>query len=388
MNLQALFFVTVLGFAGVASAQEGLHTSIHKHYQAPRALGMGGAFVAVANDYSSIFYNPAGLARLDQGQFNGSIDIGVSGQQFTNFLKEIDEASKIEDDDAQFTAMVEVLQRNYGKQFSVRLGLLNALYVRPNWGIALLPADFTLDMKIHNQATPAINVRAYLDTTLAYAYGQAFRDENIPGKFSWGVTTKFVNRGYANKVVNALDLAADSKVVSSKDLRDGYTVDFDLGLLYTPYVGGESWLRYSRPTFGLVVRNVLDYGFNKSFDVFNKEDTEAPERLYRTIDLGSRFEMPSFSIFGWRAVLDVQDLMHPNYSTRKSLHMGAEFDWTVTSWWKGQYRIGVNQGYPTMGASFLLAAFRLDLVTYGEDVGSSNDPAENRMFRLNLNLDI
>lgn len=35
-----------------------------------RALGMGGAYTGVANDYSALFWNPAGLAQLQYGEFS------------------------------------------------------------------------------------------------------------------------------------------------------------------------------------------------------------------------------------------------------------------------------------------------------------------------------
>lgn len=43
----------------------------------PRALGMGGAFVGLANDYSTIYWNPAGLRNLS-GSFVGIYYSGVS----------------------------------------------------------------------------------------------------------------------------------------------------------------------------------------------------------------------------------------------------------------------------------------------------------------------
>lgn len=42
-------------------------------YLSGRALGMGGAFTALSDDYSGIYYNPAGLARL-----NSPLDAGMS----------------------------------------------------------------------------------------------------------------------------------------------------------------------------------------------------------------------------------------------------------------------------------------------------------------------
>jgi len=37
-----------------------------------RAMGMGGAYTAVADDYSALFYNPAGLAQLENSEILGS----------------------------------------------------------------------------------------------------------------------------------------------------------------------------------------------------------------------------------------------------------------------------------------------------------------------------
>jgi len=39
-----------------------------------RALGMGGAYTGVANDYSAIFYNPAGLGQIKRMEFNLGFD--------------------------------------------------------------------------------------------------------------------------------------------------------------------------------------------------------------------------------------------------------------------------------------------------------------------------
>lgn len=384
----ALLLLTFL-FGGVplAFAQEGVHTSIHRLYESPRAMGMGGTSIAVANDYSAIFQNPAGLARFENWQFNGSLEVGLSAEQLMAFTSELDRASKIENEQDSFNATVEVLQRNYGKQYSLRTGVFQGIYAAPNWSLAIIPAELTLDLRVHNQGTPAINVRAFLDTTIAYGYAKAFAVEALPGRWSWGVTSKFVNRGYANKQVNALDLSVDPEVFRASDLRDGSTVDFDIGFLYSP-AAANGWLEATRPTFGFVARNVLDYGFKNSLNLFNKEDTEPPEKLHRTLDFGSKFELPSWSIFNWRLAADFRDVLHPSSSLRKSTHLGAEFDWTMMSRWKGQYRMGVNQGYPTFGASFMMLIFRMDLVTYGEDIGGPNSPRENRMWKVKLNLDI
>jgi len=55
-------FVTNVSKVGTTSAQ------FLKIEVGPRAIGMGGAFVAVANDASTIYWNPAGLVRLKKNE--------------------------------------------------------------------------------------------------------------------------------------------------------------------------------------------------------------------------------------------------------------------------------------------------------------------------------
>lgn len=391
MRLFVSLLILGLGFSQKLLAQEGIHTRIHHHYVSTRAMGMGDAFVATADDYTALFYNPAGLARRDSGQINLSIEAGGT-PIFADFYKDIDELQKrtFTNDSEEYTAYSEFLQKYYGKSFMVRAGLFEAIWARPGWAIGFIPVDLTIEYQVRNQVSPALNLRAFADTTLAYGYGDDLKGV-LPGRLSWGTTVKFVNRGYANKQINALDLVADSKTLKTEDLRDGYTVDADLGLLYTPVVPSEGLLsvfQLAKPTFGLVARNLADYGFGQSFKLFNKTKVDPPEKLHRVLDVGAKFEYPSLWIFSGRGEVDFRDFGHPNFSWRRSFHLGFEFDWTVSSWWKGHYRIGVNQGYPTLGLSALLFIFNLDAVTYGEDIGSYDSPRENRVYMLKANIDL
>lgn len=390
-SAKLLFAVLAVSWTQGAFADvDGVSFAIHHQYESARALGMGDAFIAVANDYSAVMYNPAALARRTDGQINLSLDAALSSE-FQKFSKDLQNAQNnggSTSSDKQ-NAIISVLNENYGKTFQARVAPADGFWVRPNWGIALIPADLSIQMDLHNQVGPAIDTTVYFDTTLAYAYARDF--DWIPdSRFSLGITGKFVNRAYVSKAVSAMEAAVNSNLIQSSDLQEGYTVDADIGALWTPNIPSDgllSWFSLARPTFGAVVRNVGQTGFNNSLKIINKQKTVAPEPLYRVLDLGSRWEYPSAWIFGGRGTLDIRDIGHPLFSARKGLHAGLEFDWTVTNWWKGHYNVGINEGYWTAGIGAEFAVFNLDLVSYADDVGPDNSPVESRMYMARLNMD-
>ncbi len=370
-------------------AVEASSFGIHHQYSAPRPLGMGDAFVAVASDYSALYYNPAGLARREDGEINMSMDFGLT-KSIGTFAKDVQNASNNSGTETEKRdAIVKVIEKVYGESYGVRAGLFEGVWVRLGWGLGIIPMDTTMTMSVHKEVGPTLNMLFYGDTSIVYGYGTDVDWVNN-GRLSLGFTGKFVNRVYTNLPLNAIELAADSKLVKSTDLREGYTVDADLGLLYTPiFDEEESWFSFLngfKPTFGMVVRNIAEAGFKNSLKLVNKTKTDEPEKLYRVIDFGTKLELPQFLIFAGRFALDVRDVMHPSFNARKGLHAGFEFDWTMASWWRGQYRVGMNQGYFTAGISALFAVFSLDLVTYGEDIGTYSTPQENRVYMLKMNL--
>lgn len=374
-----------------SAAYDGVSYRIHQQYQSPRALGMGNAFVAIANDYSALFYNPAGLAFRENQELNLSFDIGAT-EAFVTFGKDISAAAatKGSETDKQ-NAIFSAIQKQYGKSFGGRLTGPNGIWVGEGWGIGFIPIDISVELT-PNQPI-AVSSTIYMDTTFAFGWADTFKDiENA--KASWGVTGKVINRGSFSKSVDAIELAADSNFIKTSDLKEGYFVDADIGFLYKPHIPDDdsvmTLFRLARPTFGAVIKNVIDADAMGSFKLINKDASSEskPSKLTRVIDIGSRWEYPSVWIFGGRGALDIKNILHPAFNLRKGLHLGFEFDWTMTSWWKGNYRFGLSQGYFTAGLSALFTWFNLDLVTYSEDVGTFNSPKENRLYlaRFNMNF--
>src|SRR5512138_1973541 len=70
-TLARLSLVAVLAF-GLATGL--LANGLNLNGFGARATGMGGAYVSLANDYTAVFWNPAGLAEMAKAQFGLDFD--------------------------------------------------------------------------------------------------------------------------------------------------------------------------------------------------------------------------------------------------------------------------------------------------------------------------
>ncbi len=372
--------------ARAQSSPSGLKDfTIHQPYLSVRALGMGNAFTALADDYNALFYNPAGLARLEEGQIN--LGIGAGGDVKALELKsDIDrvsggEAGKKENE------MVALLESKMGDHYSARVPTVSAFWVRPKWGFAFIPADLNIEAEVRRLGIASLFVTATQDSTLAYGRGwdvNWFRDTRV----SLGMTGKAVYRAAYSNTIFAPDLAQNKNIMRAEDAKEGLTFDADLGILMSPRnAAGTGWGRLFRPSLGMTVRNVVDYGFTSNMHLVDKNSSGQPPKLGRRFDVGTMWELPEFWIFNLRGMVDIRDMGHENWAFRKGLHAGVEFQWKIRSWWQGGWRVGVNQGYFTAGFTGKLAVFNLDIATYAEEVGPSDARNANRRYVAKASLD-
>lgn len=367
--------------AAAAHAGETLNYGIHQHYIAPRAMGMGNTFSGI-DDYNVIFYNPAGLAYLEEGRMN----IGIGGAISKDFIDFGKDLSNVADgsgsDSAKIDQASDLLESKYGDTYSARVPRLSFIYARPKWAIAFVPVDVSVTLMPHQLTGPALDVTAYQDSTLAFGYGKS----NKSKKFAWGFLGKAIYRANIERSLLAIDLAGDSNVVRDQDFKEGMTVDADVGVMWSPFVNRQRGaFKKIKPTFSAVVRNIADYGFKSNFNIYNKDSTE-PEKLQRRIDLGSKWEFPAFSVFQPRVMIDVRDILHDYWSFEKGLHVGAELKYNVGKGLYGSLQGGMNQMYWTAGFGIQSYFFKVDLTSYAEEFGTKSAKKSDRMYLAQINF--
>lgn len=376
--LRFVFVVCAVSYFFVrsASAGEAMYYGTHQQYLSTRHAGMGNAGVAIANDSSALFYNPAGLPKLD----NREIDLHIrmaANPDILDFSDDIDKAGK----DAQ--AIADTIQAHYGENYSFRGPSLGAIWSREDWSMAIIATDPSIDIALHEALGPSVHLYSIQDTTIAFAKGWNVRNIEF-GRLDWGITAKAIYRAQIDKIVDIASIQADN-AIDDNIAKEGMTADFDIGVLWTAPKMDGTW-GFLHPSLGLVVRNVLDSDYFTNLKLIADTDNGEPEKLHRVVDVGTAFNFPKFNVFTPKFALDVRDIFHPNWTVDKGVHAGLEFSWVMSRYWRGGWRVGMNQMYYTAGFSGQLGWFKLDLATYGREVGTESQKVEDRVYMFTTSL--
>ncbi len=230
----------------------------------PRAVGMGGAGVAVTTDSLATYWNPAGLAHSQ------NIDIrlqatgqGIDRAGIRDTLEDIDD---IDDSDIS-SANQNRLQGLLDNLNDASLSALAAvgLYAKGNWGdhfIGLNVSDVGTGGSFTTTPLTAVVSGSELDINgelqvnflearqLAVSYAYAFWEKKI----SLGVTGKVIQGAAYNRGVD-VDNAEDDFDISDelKDSKTSYEFGIDVGALIRPV----SWLQ-----LGVIGKDLNTPSFN------------------------------------------------------------------------------------------------------------------------------
>ena len=355
----------------ILPSAEILNNQIHHNWTSSSARAMGNTFMLV-NDPNILFYHPAALVYYPAGEMSFNLvagEIQLGDESILGLVDDITKATKVPKDD-QTQAMIDVLKNTYHDYYHARVKGPNFLWTRPNWGFAFNPVDLTVGLAPKRGLGPILDLFLLQDSTISYGRGHLIN--KIPG-LSVGWLLKTVHRiSYDERF--SIDTLVSNGGIKTENLKDdvgrGLTVDADISAHYLlPYE--LSWAKIS---VGGAIRNVFDYGFP-----WMKEKTE-PIKLGRRFDLGTRFDFPVYKVFRTSAALEMRDINDENWSWIKGFRFGSQLE--ILGWWwlKAALKFGVNQGYFSYGLDWNLLIFRLEFTSFGEEIGTSSSPKENRVY--------
>lgn len=343
-----LLWVAALLFASAVQAQE-----VRQFYRGARALGMGGAGIAVVNDETALLVNPAGLGKL-RDIYGTLLDPEIEGSDnWFNLYKNKSFTAAFSPDQ-----MSPTLQESLGTAYHARATLFPSFVVK-NFGIGIL-GRYTLDARVDETMTEQ---QTFYQDDLALILGFNFKIWG--GRIKLGATGKFLSRIEVDKT---LPLTGPLDVKSNAS--EGAAIGADVGLSLTaPW----AWL----PTLSMVARDVGGTKFNAGAGL-RMTTTERPKPLTQDLDVGlavfpihSQSSRSTFTVEYNR----VQEASQAVDKTRYA-HVGYEFNYGDLLF----LRAGMNGRYWTTGFEIASESTQIQFAYYGEDIGTDGHPEEQRRW--------
>lgn len=348
------------------SAQPGLSKD-HENWThfGLRPLAMGNAYVAVADDYNALFYNPAGLARLKEwdGEF---LNPAITGSKTVRSLVD-DAQDKLKSGDVSDT--LDLIEANTGKSYHVGLDWTPHLIFR-NFGFGL-GVEVGASMIFHRNISTDFD--AGLRMVLPITYATNFLDE----KLSVGASVKGRARAGVDRQFSMEDIKSfqtKGTDTNEKEIGDyalsGVGVGADVGLLFTP-------TKTMEPTIGVSITDIGGTPYQEQ-KLAGKSIGNPPPAM-ASVNLGFSMKPIQREKLYLLTSMDMHSINQP-YSFSKKWNLGTELGYGSII----KLQAGLYQGYLTGGFQFDVGLLSLRLITYAEELAPVAGGVEDRRYALQI----
>ncbi len=328
-------------------------------------MGMGNAFVAIADDEQSLFMNPAGLAGNQKYSFHLlDTDLSISSDVVMGGVNGIRTVAGLKGTLDEIDKFVELVM---GKNMVGRAQMTTVL-LTPNLGIGILVSS-EVAVLAQNRALPEITLGYITTNGLQAGYGGAVaRPFRKKGELRLGVAGKLLyRRGSYNRLTMMELLSMNKGQLESITGSFGMGIGLDLGAQYLHKVNKRLTL-----SGGVAMTDIGNTSFGPKAMAIEQNLTSGVAAKY------------SYGHSSLTLSYDYRHMLAP-VDWRKKNHLGAELAFPFLRLWGG-----LDQVYFTYGGSVDLWLARISLVSWKEEFGAfvHQNPARHYTLHLSMKFEL
>lgn len=320
-----------------------------------RALGMGNAYTAVADDADALMYNPAMLMKVKGVHWR--VMNPRAGIDNPSNLQLVGALSNVSD-------VAQTVNSLYGANIWAGGGGMSAVTV-PYFGFGAY-ANTEAGIKASSPPNTQLNTNYYFD----YGGTLGLALPLIPEFMGIGLTVRSVNRTGTTAAIGPATLATNNPNALTAELkRRGNAYAVDTGMIFT-LPGPIS------PTLSFVYRNLGYTTF--SFD----EGAGSPPRVEPEMLAGAaiKVDLPLITI---TPSIDYRYIGWNNIATGNNLGLGLEISLPLID-----IRGGMSQGYYTAGFGLNLGIIRADVATWAVELGAYPGQDADRRYMAQVTIQL
>jgi hypothetical protein len=368
-------------------------------YKSPRAMGMGGTYVAIGGKVDTLFYNPAGLSMMPEGDWEVNL-LGLDFEAGENvcggigdvmsvvfagdpkecegLIGDIATAADEEDEDKQLTDINNAIQKNIGENLHLRLASSQVSMGRNGGKIAIGFGAYengSLDLMAHQGLGSEGLIEFKVDGIGGVVGGMSYK---VKEDLYVGAAMKYFYRAKMEHNLTAREIAEKGDdlfdYIWDESGGDGGAIGTDLGMLYI-YEKNQEWYY---PTIGLSLLNIGGLNFGDAGEI------------PMTVNLGASAGIKSPYLPYFKHLVygvDIVDLFsgyEQDSDISKRLRIGGELGLFDINWVSMVVRTGFYQGYPTFGTELKFVGITLAYTVYTEEIGAyaGQEPDKRQMLTL------
>jgi hypothetical protein len=364
--------IKITAMMAALSSSAHAFSPIVRPYQAMRNAAMGNVRYTTGFYEENFFSNPARAAANPENLFQFPKITLETGLDTISSLSEIASASG----NSGAGAFAGVI----GKPISARVQIMALAFHDAEWFSEKWA--MSIGLPLHFQTVAQVSNANVLTPTTVFQVGPALTIARrlLPeDRLSIGLTTHFETRITSGEAVNLINFLRGDTISDLKG-GSGASLDFDLGATFRPH-WGLGGFKYET---AFTINNILGGNYNNLGGKL-KSMSNTPIPSLRSVNFGLAARKDALWVFeNFVMALEFTDIgNNTNGSIFRTIHLGSEARWK-----RIDIRAGINQGYLCGGLGFDLKIFKLNLTTYGEEMGLNTGSMEDRRVGMDLGFEI